>query len=247
VLIPRLCALPASLTLLAMSLTGCGGGSSKNTHPAASTPSASASATPTPVSYTAQHMKSSLLTAHDIGSGTRSTSLTIVGFNRSAVPSCADSIIKLPGRPSTAAHQYGPPDPRYTGENYAVLGAVYPDATSAASAFAGMRSKVSACPGKQHVRSKKVGANQATLPYDQTWRTTTDSTAGWTHVRSFEKRTYSPSVSVINVEYQAYDYALHGNAVIASLYWKRVKPSASGDPVAKQATALLTKQLAKFG
>jgi hypothetical protein len=230
---------------MAVTVTGCGGSRSEQTHTATPAPTASASATP--VSYTAQHVTSSLLTAHEIGSGTRSTPLSIRGLGKKSVPSCADSRITLQGSPSTAAHQFGPPDPRYTGQNFAELAAVYPDATSAASAFAVIRSKVAACPGRQHVPARRLSGDQATPAYDATWKTTMDGPSGWQHVQGFEKRTFPPSTSIIGVYYEAYDYALRGNAVIASIYWKRVKPSASGDPIAKQATALLTKQLTKIG
>ncbi len=235
----RRSALPASLVLL---LTGCGG--AKAPHRAAPAPKDSRATAA--VTYTAQHVKSALLSAGDIGSTTRETALTILGLTKGSVPSCADSIVKLPAGADTAARQFGPPDPRYTGENYAVLAAVYPDAASASAAFGRVRSAFLACKDKRHVQAKKVHHDQTTLPYDETWTRTTDSTAGWTHLRGFEKRTYSPNVSVINVEYQAYDYALRGNAIISTLYWKRGKPSMSADPVAKQATVLLTRQLTKI-
>jgi hypothetical protein len=57
---------------------------------------------------------------------------------------------------------------------------------------------------------------------------------------------YSPSSSVINVVYFVYDYVSRGNLVLVSMYWERVGPKASGDPVAKKATALLTKQLGRL-
>lgn len=245
-LIFRLRAWHVSLALMAVAVVGCGGGHTK-TQTADSSPPASASATATPVSYTPEHVKSSLLTADDVGSGTRTLPVTITGFKKNTVPSCADTAISLPGKPSTTAHQFGPPDPRSSAPNYAEQAAVFPDAASAASAFAHVKSTISACPGKQRVRSKKLGRNQVTLPYSTTWKTTTDSMSGWTHVQGFEKRTYSPSASIINVIYETYDYAYRGNALIASLYLKRVKPAAAGDPVTKQATALLAKQLAKIG
>lgn len=233
-------ALPASLLLL---LTGCGGGGDGSVKaPHTVRPKDPQAA----IAYTAQHVKSALLSAGDISPSTRETALTILGLTKGSVPSCADSIVRLPAGTGTAARQFGPPDPRYTGENYAVLAAVYPDAASASAAFGRVRAAFLACEDKRQVQAKKVHHDQTTLAYDETWTRTTDGVAGWTHLRGFEKRTYSPNLSVINVEYQAYDYALRGNAVISTLYWKRGKPSMSADPVAKQATALLTRQLAKI-
>lgn len=235
----------ALVTSLVLLLGGCGGGGGQHARSAAP---ATASRTSTPaVTYTPQHVEGALLRAHDIGSTTRSTPLTILGLTEGSVPSCADTIVRLPGRPGTAATQFGPPDPRYTGENYAVLAAVYPDAASASEAFGRVRAAVTACPGERHIGAKKIRHQQTTLAYDETWTRTADTVQGWTHLRGFEKRTYSPDLSIINIEYQAYDYALRGNAVISTLYWKRGKPSMTPGPVTRQASTLLARQLTRIG
>ena len=71
--------------------------------------------------------------------------------------------------------------------------------------------------------------------------------SGWKHVRGFEKATYPPSVSIINVYYMPIDYALKGNVIFSSFYWQRATPKVSGEPIAEKATELLTEQLKRFG
>ncbi len=231
----RSCAAGLALAVLA---TGCGGQAKK-------TERTTSGASPSPVSYTEQHVKDSLLHAGDVAKGVHVVPVTFTGFAKGKAPSCADTMIDLKGK--TTAHQFGPSETRSSAPSYAQQAAVFDDAAAAAEAFTKIASTVGKCPGQQHVASKKLSRKQITLPYTSTWKTTRDSVGGWTHVQGFEKRTYSPSSSIINVIYEVYDYATRGNAVIASLYLKRVKPSAAGDPVAKEATALLGTQVTKIG
>jgi hypothetical protein len=245
VLTSRALALGAGLALV-VTAAGCGD-HAKKTPTSAPASAARTSATPTPVSYAAHHVKSSLLTAHDVDTRTHAAPVTLLGFGKAKVPSCADTSITLPGGPDTTAHEFDPSDSRSSVATYVELAAVYPDAASATSAFAHVKSKVSACPGKQHVGSKKASGKQFTLAYDDSWKTTADEVSGWTHVRGFEKLTYSASASIINIIYEVHDYAVRGNAMISTVYLKRVKPSAPEGPIAKQASALLTRQLAKIG
>lgn len=247
----RVRGLAAGLALAVIAVSGCGGGHQRQAPTAspsapASTP-ASTATTPAPVSYSASHVRSALLTAHDIGSGTRGAPLTVFGLSRTAVPSCADMSIHVPGRPDTTAHEFDPVDPRSSAPTYVQFTAVYPDASSAASAFARIRSTVSACPAGQRVPAKKLSGNRVKLAYEERWKTTTDDVLGWSRVRGFEKLTYSPSASIINVIYKVHDYAVRGNTLLMTVYIQRVAPSAAEDPVATKATALLTKQLSKIG
>ncbi len=224
-------------------VAACGGPAHK---PSGKVPTSQASPV-APVSYTAEHIKGALLRAGDVASGVHGEPVTFTGFAKDTVPSCADTKIALPGNPATTAQQYGPSDTRSSAPGYAQQAAVFPDAAEATKAFAQITAKIAKCPGTQHVASKKLSAKQITLPYAATWKTTTDTVNGWRHLQGFEKRTYSPSSSIINVIYEVYDYAERGNVIIASLYLKRVKPSAAGDPAAKAATGLLTEQLTKIG
>jgi hypothetical protein len=243
VLRTRPLAVGVGLAMAAAPVAGCGGHSPK---PSAPSTTAHTSATPTPVVYAPEHVKSSLLAAHDVDSRTHNAPVTLVGLGKSSVPSCADTSIKLPAGAQIVVRQYDPSDSRSSAPTYASLAAVYPDAAAASPAFALIRSKVSACPGKQHVKSKRLKNKQFTLAYDETWKTTTDTVSGWTHIRGFEKLTYSAAASIINVIYEVHDYAVRGNTVLATAYLKRVKPSAAEGPIARQATTLLTKQLAKI-
>ncbi|HEY0688226.1 MAG TPA: hypothetical protein VGD71_04230 [Kribbella sp.] len=247
VLTSRALALSAGLALVVVTAAGCGGGHARKTPTSPPASAARTSATPTPVSYAAQHVKSSLLTAHEVDTRTHAAPVTLLGFGKAKVPSCADTSITLPAGPDTTAHEFDPSDSRSSVAAFVELAAVYRDAASAASAFAHVKSKVSACPDKQHVGSKKASGKQFMLAYDDSWKTTADEVSGWTHVRGFEKLTYSASASIINIIYEVHDYAAHGNAVISTVYLKRVKPSAAEGPIAKQASALLTRQLAKIG
>jgi hypothetical protein len=235
-------AIVVSVAMAAALTSACG--HSDKTPAAAATPAA---ATPTPVTYAARHVKSSMLTAHDVDARTHTAPVTLVGLGTTSVPSCADRSVRLPGGADTVVHEFDPSDSRSSAPTYAELAAVYPDAASATSAFALIRSKASACPGKQHVRSRKLKGKQFTLAYDETWKTTTDSVTGWTRVRAFEKLTYSASASIINIIYEVHDYAVRGNALIATAFLKRVKPSAAEGPIAAQASTLLSRQLTKLG
>lgn len=237
-------AVGVSLAVAAALAAGCGGSDKPKARSTTTTPSVSAA--PTPISYAPDHVKSSLLTARDVDSRTHNARVTLVGLGKNSVTSCADSSIKLPSGADTVVRQFDPSDSRSSAPTYATLAAVYPDATSAATALALIRSKISACPAKQHVKSKRLKGKQFTLPYDETWKTTTDSVAGWTHIRAFEKLIYSASASIINIIYEVHDYAIRGNTVLATAYLKRVKPSADEGTIARQATALLTKQLTKI-
>jgi hypothetical protein len=245
---PPLRALIVGCTAAGLLLTGCGGGGggkgAKQSPPAPVAPSATSAAAPP--SHAPERVKSALLSAGEIASRVRAQPLTVEGLKQKAVPVCADSYTTLPGTPEIVARQFGPAG-RYLGANYAQVAAIYQDAESATKAFSVVRQKATACKSKRHVPPRKVkGTKITTLAYDATWKQTVDTISGWTHIRGAEKRTYSPSLSTINVIYEDYDYAVQGNVVIAALYWERVKPTAAAGPIASRATKLLTKQLRKI-
>jgi hypothetical protein len=234
----------ACVPLLAFAVAGCGGdGEPKK--PATATSSAP-SASPLP-SYDAAQVKSSLLDAEDLHFKASSQTPNFPGPDRGAAPSCSLSRINLPGEPEKIAQQFGSSASRFTDPNFNQLVAIYPSRGEAAGAFTHIQEKLDACPAKRHVPQKRISDNRITLAHDDTWKPSEDMVAGWTHLRGFEKHVEPPSTSVINVYYLIYDYATRGNVIVTSVYWQRVRPKASSDPIVKRATELLTKQLQMIG
>jgi hypothetical protein len=190
---------------------------------------------------------SSLLKAKDVGSRVASEQLSVSALKDYGIPSCSDSIIALSGKPQVAVHQYGTTGNRYHGEDYGQLLAVYSDAAAASNEFAIVKTKSAQCPAKRHIASKRLPGNVFTVEHDDTWTVTSDTISSWSHLRGFEKHVEPPSSSIYNVFYISYDYAVRGNVFLATVYFQRVKPSASGAPIAQKATKLLTKQLTQIG
>lgn len=235
---------PGVLLAAVLLPAGCGGGHG----PAPRTPTATATApaSPAPPTYTAAQVTASLPTARQIGPRVARITPDIPAFRRNAVPSCSLSVIEPSGHPSVTVREFSPG--QYKGTNFGQTVLTYPDAATAAAMFATIRAKTAACPAKRHIVQKTVaGGRRFVVTHDDTWRTAQDTVLGWAHVRGTEKDVYPPSSSIINVILFAYDYARRGNVVIASMYWERVKPSASETAVAGQATRLLTAQLRKLG
>jgi hypothetical protein len=245
VTICRLHTFPTYLVLTGLVLGGCGGRGDAKQSPAESPPKAAEPNTSQP-SYELKEITSSLLEPKDIGPGVERQAATIEGIKDSGAPSCAGSAIRLPGKPQLTARQFGPRS-RYSGVYYAYTVAVFNDGESAAQAFDAIKKKVNACPSKRHVPAKRLPRNIVTISHDDTWKVTEDTLSGWTHVRGFEKHMEPPSSGVLNVFFASYDYVIRGNAVISSLYFERVRRTASGDPIAKRATKLLTRQLREIG
>jgi hypothetical protein len=239
-------ALIVYFTTAGLLLTGCASGGEDAEQSSAPVAPSTTSAAPEP-SHAAERVKSALLSAGEIASRVRAQPLTVEGLKQKAVPVCADAYAALPATPEIVARQFGPAG-RYLGANYAQVVAIYKDAESATRAFSAVQRKATSCKSKRHVPPRKIkGTKITTLAYDATWKQTTDTISGWTHIRGAEKRTYPPSLSTINVIHEVYDYTVQGNVVIAALYWERVKPKAAAGPIASRATRLLTKQLEKIG
>ncbi|MCO5992618.1 hypothetical protein [Actinoallomurus rhizosphaericola] len=225
-------------------LAGCGGGGHKTAGSASpSAPRPSASPSPTP-SYTSGRVKAALLSAEDIDSHVAPVPPSTPALQRRAVPSCSLSAIKPSGSPDAVVRQFRAS--RYSGANFGQIALTYPDAAAAAAMFATIRAKVTACPSSRHVPQKTLSGGSIALAHDDTWHPSEETTPGWAHVRGTERTTISPSSSVINVFYRIYDYVSRGNVVLVSMYWERVAPKASADKVARKATSLLTKQLARL-
>lgn len=236
-----------SVTCLAtasLALTGCGGGH-KKTAPS-SKPVTTRASTPIPV-LDVTHVRTSLLKPAEIASNLKPQPPTFPGLTEGAVPSCSVSTIPLPGAPKTISRQLETSSKGYTGAHYIQLVAVYPDIASASEAAKMIRTRVRACPAKRHFPEKKLGGRRFAIAHDDIWTVTESTIGGWTHIRGFEKHVEPPSTSIYNVFYDVYDYAIHGNVVLTSLYWERVKPSVSGDTIAKKATGILNRQLPKIG
>lgn len=232
------------LTTVALTLTGCGGG---HKGPAASSRSPTTrNSTPIPV-LDVTHVRTSLLEPAEIASDLKAQPPTFPGLTEAAAPSCSVSSISLPGSPKTIGRQLGTSSKGYTGAHYIELVAVYPGATAAAEATKTIRTQVKGCPAKRQFPQKRLGGRRFALEHTDTWVVTEDLIGGWTHIRGFEQHVEPPSSSIYNVFYDVYDYAIRGNVVLTSLYWERVKPSVSGDTIAKKATAILTRQLPKIG
>lgn len=235
----------AVLLSAALVLAGCGGGHG----PARRTPAATgttAAASPPPPAYAAGRVKAALLSPRQIDPNIGPIPLSTPALKRHAVPSCSLSVIAPSGATDVTVREFSPG--HYEGTNFGQAAVTYPDAAGAAAMFATIRAKTAACPAKRHIAQKTLaGGRKFVVTHDDSWRTTQDTVLGWTHVRGFEKDVYPPSSSVINVILIAYDYVRRGNVVIASMYWKRVKPKASETAIADQATRLLTDQLKRLG
>ncbi|GAB3986336.1 hypothetical protein GCM10029978_101590 [Actinoallomurus acanthiterrae] len=235
---------PVALLAAGVLLAGCGGGghkAAKSAGPSARTTPASPSPAP---SYAPGRVAAALLSTRDVDPHVAEQPLSTPALKDHAVPSCSLSAIKPSGSPQVKAHEFN--TSKYGGANFGQIALTYPDAAAASAMFATVRAKVTGCPAKKHVPQKTLSGDRVALAHDDTWRVSDETTPGWSHVRGSEKSLFSPSSSVINVIYRVYDYVSRGNVVLVSMYWERVGPKASGDGVAKKATALLTKQLGRL-
>lgn len=236
------------LAVAAAVSAGCGGGEHPRTAKDAArseTPAAPRASAP-PI-FDVDHLRTSLLPPKDVAARAKIQAPTYPGLTNATVPGCSASSVHLPGKPKTLARQLESRKPGYVAAAYIQLVAVYPDATAASDAMDEVRTKARACPAKHHFPAKRRGKKVIEVEHTDTWTTTEDTVAGWTHVRGFEKLLAPRSASKFNVFYNVYDYATRGNVLAASLYWERVASAAPGRPTADRATAVLTKQLTKFG
>ncbi|WP_157964035.1 hypothetical protein [Actinocorallia populi] len=197
--------------------------------------------------YTTDQTKSDLLDLADLGKGWTKNELRVSSFQDGDLRGCSLSDIRLPGSPEKTTRKYGAPDYKLRGANYAQFIAVYPTSDQAADAISKVQQEISKCPGKKKVPAERLPGNKLRYQHEDTWKLTESEIEGWRHLRGFEKTVYPPSISNINVYYTVIDYAQSGNAVFSSLYWQRVTPKDSGEPIAEKATELLTEQLKRFG
>jgi hypothetical protein len=238
-------AFPPALLAVGVLVAACGGGGGHKAVKSASPSGRTTSASPSPApSYAPGRVASALLSARDVDPHVKEEPLSAPALKEHAVPSCSLSAIKPSGSPDVKVREFN--TSQYAGANFGQISLTYPDADAAAAMFATIRTKVMACPAKKKVPQKTLSGGRIALAHDDTWHASDETTPGWSHVRGFEKSVISPSSSVINVFYRAYDYVSRGNVVLVSMYWERVGPKAPGDAIAEKATSLLAKQLARL-
>lgn len=235
------------LTLCALALSGCGGHSARQERQRAGHAAAPAGSSSSGPVLSTGHVRASLLPAREVAPDVQPRALTFPGLTRAAVPGCSASAISLPGQPETIGRQLEASPRGYGGTHYIQLIAVYPDTPAASRAIAKVRAAAAACPARRHFPARRLGRRRFAVEHTDTWTVTEDTVAGWSHVRGFEKHVDPPSTSRLNVFCDVYDYAARGNILVATLYWERVKPTTPLQPIAGNATAVLTRQLQKIG
>jgi hypothetical protein len=227
---------------LTLSIAGC---SEEKAEPAA--PKATEPAPSSEPTYNREGVESSLHNEKSLGKKWRKVELLLVSFKAGKLRGCSDSKITLPGKPIVSRAAFGEPKHRNGGANYAYFTAVYPSTQQASEAMDKIHGEISKCPPEKKIPREQKPGNRFIYEHDNTWKLTEGEILGWRHLRGFEKSVYPPSVGRINVFYFSIDYAQRGNLVFSSIYWKRVEPKDSGDPIAEKATELLTEQLKRFG
>ncbi|GAA4133092.1 hypothetical protein [Actinomadura keratinilytica] len=228
--------------LLAGATAGCGG---DGPEAAPKTPAPPSTASPSAPTYTKAQLKSSLLPPQDIDKNLRSRSINFQGLSKQSVPTCSDSSVRVAEPQWSSVRQFADTSSLYA-TRYAQFAAVYDDAASAQREFDKIRTAAHKCPTKGHVDSERVSENRIRLGYDYTWSMREDSITGWRLLRSSLEKT-AKAAGKSNTLSSAIDYGIRGNALIASIYWKRLPPGKSGDSISKEATEILTKQLQKIG
>ncbi|MEW2352582.1 hypothetical protein [Spirillospora sp. NPDC029432] len=234
----------AALLLVATLLTGCGGDDGqKKTAP--KTPAANS--TSPPPTFTFENLRAALLPAKEVGADQREIPVALESLKERGIPMCSLSSIQLTGDPETMNRQFTNPAKGKDEVKYAQSIARFKSPAEASKAYAKVQQKARSCPAKQSVPQKRIRTNYVLLAHDDTWKVSEGSLVGWTHLRGTEKHVEPPSQTKYNVYHFMYDYALRGNIIVSSLYWERTEPKKSGEPVAKRATEVLTKQLRKIG
>ena len=239
--------LTATLMATLLGLSACSDGDPKNAGAPEPSKQAVGTSTPPPPSYSAEQIRAALLGPKEIGKDIRETAAEVGALETRQAPMCSYSGVALTGKPDITIRQFANSARGRDEIRYAQLVARYDDSAEAERSFAALEKAARACPPRRHVPSKKVEKNRTRLAHDDTWKVTASTVAGWRGLRGIEQQTYPPSASKFNVFHFMYDYAVRGNVVIATVYWERTEPKKSGDPIARRATELLTKQLQKFG
>ncbi|SEG42772.1 hypothetical protein SAMN04489712_105159 [Thermomonospora echinospora] len=237
----------ATLALLGLTLAGCGGDDEPR-KPSTARTSATPTASTPPPSYSASQVKTRLLTAGEVGDGIYNAPVEFLPFKDRKAPSCSLSGVSLPADPELTFRQYSNRTRQARKEvKYAQLIARFKSPEDATGAYEKLRKRARSCPAKQQVPAKKIRENFTLFPHNDTWRVSEDTIAGWQHLRGTEKQVIPRGYTKHNVLHYMYDYALRGNLVVATAYWERTEPDESGDPAAKRATEVLTRQLRKLG
>lgn len=232
-------------------MAGCGGGKStpKTAKSTSAAPVPSLSATSPPPHFTSQQLLRRLISAKDIGPGFEQSIIGTRAFLDSKALMCSLSGVKLPGKPEIGVRQYASNAKIRYGKNYNQFVALYPDADQANRAFAAIKAVALKCPPKQHVPAQPDPTSKSTLfQHDDTWTLSPqDTIEGWAHLRGWEREVYSPKATKHNIIFDAYDYSLRGNLILATLYNERADPKDTGDAIKQRASEVLTKQLKALG
>lgn len=233
-----------ALLIGGIALTGCSDDQGKATGPAPSTPG---TATTPPPNYSSAHIRANLISPDEVTKRMREIRVVLEGLKDGKAPSCSLSGVRLPDDPEITTRQFTRQANPRDEVRYAQLIARYPDSRGAAAAFQSLQKKARSCPAKRSVPPKRIDKDTFVFAHDDTWKVQEDSVAGWRHLRGHERQVVPPSQTRYNVFFIMYDYAVRGNVVLSTLYMERTEPGKSGDPTAKRATDVLTRQLQKFG
>jgi hypothetical protein len=200
-----------------------------------------------PPSYSPEQVKAAPLAPKDVGKDIRETTAAVEALKERRAPMCSLTGVALDGDPEMHIRQYANSAQGSEEIRYAQLVARYDESGAAGQSFSKLEKLARSCPARRHVPAKKIRENFTLFAHDDTWKVTADTVAGWRRIRGTEQQTYPASASKFNVLHFMYDYAVRGNVVVATVYWERTEPKKSGEPIARRATELLTKQLQKFG
>ncbi|MFB4312775.1 hypothetical protein [Actinomadura sp. 21ATH] len=232
----------ALLLISALVLTGCGSSDGKS----APKPSASTPTSKPPPTYTAAQVERGLLAPAEIGSGVEQIRTVADVLKNGGVPICSLSAGKLDGSPQVTSRQFSNKADAKDEVKYTQVIARYDTPSNATAAFEALKTKAESCPPKQHVAPRKVRENFTVYAHDDTWKLNEDRILDWRRIRGTEQQKYSASTTKYNIFHVFYDYAVQGNLIVATMYYERTEPKKSGDPIAKRATEVLTRQLQRF-
>ncbi|POM25030.1 hypothetical protein BTM25_36710 [Actinomadura rubteroloni] len=197
--------------------------------------------------FTQGKVNDGLIRASDVGRNVEEVPPAFFGLEQKKSPMCSLTSTRLNGKPDVLVRQFSNDAPPKDEIKYAQLIALYANASDASAAYDQLKRKATTCPPKQHVPVRRISKHSMLLSHDDTWKTSEDVVAGWTHLRGTETHVEPASVTKYNVYHFLYDYAHLGNAVVVTVYWERSDPKVSADPIYARATKILTHQLQRFG
>ncbi|ACY96723.1 hypothetical protein Tcur_1138 [Thermomonospora curvata DSM 43183] len=210
------------------------------------TPGRSTTTSPPAPNYSLKHIKENLIPPKEVTEGLREIKVKFLGVKEGKVASCSMSEVELPGEPEVITRQFIKSGHPPTETHYIQLIARYNAPQGAHKAFQKIQIKARSCPPKQDVPPRRTTEGTTILPHKDTWQTKEGTIEGWQYLRGHERREVPRSMTRYNVYFMMYDYAVRGNVLVCTYYSERREPGKSGDPIAKRATEILTKQLKMF-